>query len=755
MTRKILKKFSILIISSSLVITTSIVFACAYYDYDSNFYNSFFAPETSNTPESKIFYRSLQTYYSSDRINDAIHIMDSTNIEEWKTFFTSKVSFEDLEFIIYKSRIGEIDTCIFFLKDNKYPIKDNLKENTLLSFEDKSKTKEFLFYLGFAKRCEPFSTYITEWWNEDNTSDPRKDKSAMEVLLAGGKKAMIITKSSYLKERYAFQITRLLYQIGTYEDCVNFYYQNVTLFNSKSSIPYRALGYVAASQYKLKKYSEANYLYSLIFENCPPMRKISFFSFHPQEETDWQGALALAKNSHEKEVLWHLLGIYVDPLRAMQEIYKLNPKSNLLDLLIVRAVNINEESFIGYEDYWERPDSGYSLRSKKVEIDLLDFTQKLADAGNTNKPYLWNLTSGYLNLAQGKYNKAEEYLKKAESNSRNDILVNEQIHSLRIMIMVEQYLKSDPKTEDKLTKELNWLISKERNVSLRNSCIYKWSLSRLSEKYKSWGDFIKAQCLDYRQNLNFYESKENINSLIALVDKPAKTGFESFIIGLHPYSKETMVYYKAINSIYQYNFEEAFKMLNECLNAGSEVLENNPFDIYIKDCYSCDYGEKEVFTQYTFVKRMLELQNKIITDSKNASQYYFLLANGFYNMTYFGNSRNMYSSPIKSYGHIYFYSDYDKEIKKSPITDCNKALEYYQKAMDLSTDIEFKAKCCFMAAKCEQNKYFISDDFSYKTPIRSGIYFKQLRDNYSTTRYYQEVINECGYFEKYVSQKIH
>lgn len=320
--------------------------------------------------------------------------------------------------------------------------------------------------------------------------------------------------------------------------------------------------------------------------------------------------------------------------------------------------------------------------------------------------------------------------------------------------MVEQYIKPNPKTEDKLTAELNWLNSKDRNVSLRNSCIYKWSLNRLSEKYNSWGDFVKAQCLDYRQNLNFYESKEKINSLIAFIDKPAKTNFENFIIGLHPYSKETMVTYKAIKSIYQYNFEEAFKTLNECLNAGSEIRYSNPYDVRIKDCYMCDYQENGSFTLYSFVKRMIELQNKTITDPKNAAQYYFLLANGYYNMTYFGNSRNIYCSPIKCYGHIYFSSDYDKDIKKSPIADCSKALECYQKAMDLSTDKEFKAKCCFMAAKCEQNKYFISDDFSYKTPVRSGIYFKQLFENYSMTDYYQEVINECGYFKKYISKKV-
>ncbi len=752
MKRRTLKRFSTLIISGSLIITTSIVLACAFYDYESNFFNSFFAPETNNTPESKMFYRSVQQYYSSGGIYNAINVMDSTNIADWAIFFENKIAAGDLSSIIYKLRIGEIDTCIFYLRDHKYPIKYPLSESPVFTYDNKVLINEFLFYLGYAKRCEPFSIYFSGWWDDNKQNDPRNDKTVMEKLLTGGKKALASTKSVYIKERYAFQITRLLYQMGSYEECISFYNQNANLFNSKSSIPYRTLGYVAASQYKMKKYSEANYLYSIIFDKCPTMRKLCFTSFHPQEEADWQGALALAKNNHEKEVLWQLLGIYADPLRAMKEIYDLNPKSELLNLLVVRAVNINEEAFIGFEGYWSRPNSGYALQAKKVNTNLLAFTQKLADNGNTSKPYLWNLVTGYLYFAKGEFSQSEKYFAKAEPISARDQLVSEQIHSFRIMIKVEQYLKPNAKLEDDFTNDLSWFNSSERHSSLRKDCIYHWSLSRLSEKYRSWGDSIKAQCLDYHQNPNFYDIRDNINGLIALTDKPNKTNFESYILSLHPYSKETMVTYKAICAIYQYKFDDAFKIMNECLNTGTEVLENNPFNITIKDCYTCDAPIVEKFTQYNFIKKMLELQVKTLTDPQNASKYYFLMANGLYNMTYFGNSRRVYRSPIKSYGNIYFGWGYDQNIKKSPIVDCSKALEYYKKAMDLSNDNEFKAKCCFMAAKCEQNKFFVSDEFSFKSPVKSGLYFKQLFDNYSNTKYYQEIINECGYFRKYVSQ---
>jgi len=755
MKSKISKKFLALIISASLLVITGIVLACTGGEDFSDFYNSFFAPETSNTPESKPFYRSVQNFYSSDYYRDAVHIMDSTNIDEWKTFFADKVKTKDLNSIVYKSSIGEIDTCIFFLRNNTFPIKSDLKNNSLLAFDDKALSKEFLFYLGFAKRCEPFTTYAPGWWTYENTIDPRNDKEAMEKLLVGGKKSMTVTKSPFIKERYAFQNTRLLYQTGLYEECINFYNQNLNLFTSKNTIVYRAMGYVAASNYKLKNFSQANYLYSIIFDQCEAMKKISFMSFHPQEESDWEGSLALAKNTHEKEVLWHLLGIYVDPLRAMQEIYKLNPKSNLLDLLLVRAVNINEEYFIKNQDYWSKPESGYALRTEKVDNNLLNFSQKVANEGNSNKPYLWNLAAGYLNLAQGSYKQSEKYLSKAESTSKGDELVSEQIRAFRIMSRIEQYTKPESRTEGELTKELIWLGKESHNPSLRSGCIHSWALSRLSEKYRNWGDLVKAQCLDYTQNKLFYDNQENINSLIALIDKPNKTDFEKFIVGLHPYSRSTLFTYKAIILIYQYKFQEALEMIDACPQAGNGGLQANPFIIHINDCHDCDFHleNNEVFSQYTFVQRLLELQNKAISDPKNAAQYYFLLANGLYNMTYYGNAHDVFSSPILGLSVGYIYSGEQKSPRYKPYFDCAKALEYYNKAMEASTDKEFKAKCCFMAAKCEQNQYYSSDEFSYKASIRSGVYFKQLRETYSKTKYYQEIIRECGYFRKYIGVK--
>jgi hypothetical protein len=102
---------------------------------------------------------------------------------------------------------------------------------------------------------------------------------------------------------------------------------------------------------------------------------------------------------------------------------------------------------------------------------------------------------------------------------------------------------------------------------------------------------------------------------------------------------------------------------------------------------------------------------------EEAAQNYFLVANGFYNMTYFGNARLFYDNPI-DFRH-YYYSNSNEGTKEN---DCALALKYYLLARDKSTDKEFKAKCTFMAAKCEQNLWFQTRKYEDGVDFKSGDY---------------------------------
>ena len=77
--------------------------------------------------------------------------------------------------------------------------------------------------------------------------------------------------------------------------------------------------------------------------------------------------------------------------------------------------------------------------------------------------------------------------------------------------------------------------------------------------------------------------------------------------------------------------------------------------------------------------------------------------------------------------------------------------------MQLTKDIETAAQAAFMAAKCEQNQFLINkafngDDYgsSFKVPGSFRNNFRLLKQNFSDTKYYQEIIVECSYFADFV-----
>ena len=752
MKKKVSKKFLILSISSAFTLITGIILACADFGYE-DFYNSFFAPETSHAKDYKPFFRSMNKYYGFDPYQPIITNFDSVNVVEWRNFFGNVVNRADMKFLVYKSRIGEIDSLIFYLKDNKFAAKSYLRYNTIYSAADKSAIKEFLYYLGFAKRCEPFATYTPDWWDDNaKTNDPRNSTTSMLKLIEGGSKALANAKSDFIRQRYIFQITRLYYNSEEYKNCITYYNAHADEFKTENTMKYRAMGYAAAAYYKEKRYSEANYLYAKVYDNCKELKISSFQSFHPQGEADWNEALQLAKTVREKATLWHLLGIYADPLRAMKEIYAIDPKSDLLDLLLVRAVNIAEENFLpGQYFYSETRDSSFALKTKQVDAELTGFLKQVADKGNSNTPYLWDLAAGYLCTSVADYKLADKYLKNAEKEAKNDALVTEQIRILRLVSKIEQYKSSSDKTESELTKELVWLNKDKHEKDLRSGYVYSWALRRLSEKYKVFGDQVKAQCLNYEQDKHFYDNDEKINALIKFIDKPNKSDFEQFISTVHPYNRSDLFEYKAIKLIYQYKFREALEIFDECKGSGDGALLADPFIIHINDCHDCDHQSKtgDSYTKYTFVQHLAELKDLATSNPKKLAESYFLLANGLYNMTYFGNARALYETKINEYPSSYLEYENSGKNGDDAITNCSEAKKYYQKAMDLSVDKEFKAECCFMAAKCEQNEYFMSTEFDGNKAIRSGKYYNLLQEIYSKTDYYKEVLTECSYFKTF------
>ena len=82
---------------------------------------------------------------------------------------------------------------------------------------------------------------------------------------------------------------------------------------------------------------------------------------------------------------------------------------------------------------------------------------------------------------------------------------------------------------------------------------------------------------------------------------------------------------------------------------------------------------------------------------------------------------------------------------------CSEAEKYYGLALQYAKDDETKAKCTWMIAKCQLNKFYTGIVHkSYEQDFFASPAYKQMKSNYGKTSYYREVINECEYFASYL-----
>ena len=273
------KQFPLLI--SFLFCGIIIVLACAGGEWDGK-EGSMFTPEIINKKKYEPFFRTTESrYYGENYATEHNTVCNDINVTEWENFLEKKVSGSTLNYWLYRAPLKEIGAMLLLVKAKKAVINDSSKKFTLATILPADKISAFLFYLGFAKRNENFAVNSFNNWDSEN-----KEKKTLEYTAAqqieGGLKLLSNAKSDFMKERYLFQLTRLYFFNKQYKEAANFYKSNASQFTTSNSMKWRTMGYAAAANYKLKSFAEANYFYSLIYENFEPQKKTAYYSFHPK-----------------------------------------------------------------------------------------------------------------------------------------------------------------------------------------------------------------------------------------------------------------------------------------------------------------------------------------------------------------------------------------------------------------------------------------------------------------------------------------
>ncbi|MBE9599301.1 hypothetical protein [Pedobacter sp. MC2016-24] len=744
--QKISRKF-LLVFSFCSLSVGGIVWACADYGYDYQY--SSFSPEAFVSPEyTPFFYAEYISYYgggydspydkNTERYNDQV-------VSDWYSYFDKKVDSGILNHLLLKASAAGIDSAY--------------QSNSLKA--DKKKLKAFFDYLSLAKSAEKFAaTDVMYSWEPQPAVKPPVEFEASLV------KSFKKSKDAFIKQRLWFQLVRYYY-FSEKSDSTLLPEASKTLKTfeaSKNSFPqnmmhYRTLGYVAGWHYQHKNYAVSNYLNSLCYNYSVEAKIPSEWSFHPQEEADWNKTLTLAKTNEERATLWHMLGINYDPLRAIGQIEALDPKSDKLDLLLARIINITEYHISG--------GNGLSSLDSAEKRELKQNTTAISNIAlknNTAKPYFWNLAAGYLNYLSHNYTAAKTFYQAAKPQlPPGDKLVMAQYQILDWVLYVKELKKIDPEVEAKMVAPLNWFADlktgKDTISSLRFAYALDSSLHQIAGIYKKQGELVKANALE--NYTDFYIQNNNIEQMKTLLQKPNKTAFEKTMLRYYPFDLQDLYYHQAQVLAYQDKIDEAIAMMTKSESEGDKMLAN-PFTMRINDCHDCDHQRKQSKEIYSMdVLKTIQLMKSQIKKGTNVYENAILIANAFYNMSFYGNSRIFYSGEVMQSGGN---TPFEIPIAFRSMLLSNKIAEkYYLIALRAAKTNEQKARCTFMASKCEKNESY---NLVYTKPENSngnewtvtiepvfyGAYFSILNNEYDNTKFYQEIIKECGYFKSYVNE---
>lgn len=779
----------VLVSSAALLSVYGIIHACGGGD-DWDFFSdgSNFTPETFTDKSYSPLFLSGDIFYGigfdtqhNSRFNE--------NIEsDWENYLKGKVDASTIDYFLIgnettayssekkvaQNKIDITQLHVFF--KNKKENQTSQKWGKKIDLKDE-KVKSFIEFLYLAQKIETVSVN-NDYWSYDpvvaKTFDDLKMIQSIENVYN-------TTSDSFLKNRYWFLTEKAYFYSNNKKKAIEFFNKTESSV-PKNTLYYRAVSYVAGINYQQKKYSTSNYLYAEVFDKCPELRVVTAYSFHPQNETDWNKSLAMAKNNKEKAALWAIHGYYKDEVQAIGKIYELDPKSEHLNYLLTRLVNKQEQN-INNSFEVKKNSNDYSFpaikqtvtenrteNQLKINTKAFDLVSKIAAGGNTEKPYLWDIALGYLQTLKGDYAAADINLNKVEKTMPKTELANYQLRLLRFVNNMSKIDKLTDKNEKTILADLNWLYQElpktYKGEEFRYQNAAQWSKSYLGALYRAKANPVMVELFgggvsyDYWNNGNsFYDNEKNLLDMKTFLAKPNKTQIENIAAGIYNLKLKDINNFQAVKATFANKIPEAIAFIQQADSVQYYTFLGNPFNGNIKDCHDCDHmaPQKKKYTQLEFLNTIKGMQDKL-AQKEDVYTNSLLLGNAFYNLTHFGNGRTFYEINIVGYGsNPYSFRDPMKKM----ITNCDVPKMYYQKAFEAATTKEQKAKCVYMLAKCERNEYYNSkynnlknwwDKEDDKIDFIAWNNFKILKKDYADTKYYQDVIAECGYFSTYVNQ---
>ncbi len=765
------KIFIPLLLTSLLLFT--LVFpakTCGFYESEADYRAMMFRVLLPGMKSMQPFtYTTYSIYYQPnyESLNTDLDQNDRyRNCQEWLSACGKSVSIEDIYAIQYNT-----DGDLFLKAHENNEWESDFKNNTFVKFLIRKENKNLLNYMLFAKRMELTeigSSSRFEEWNDDtqSTSTTRyynysfSDDNEKYRIIQNKKELLRVAweelnkaTSEFLKQRYAFQVCRLQYQVGKQSgtEIVDVYAKYFGNVSSKSLMSVWAGLFYAMS---CPPSSENRYRYFIrVFSNSDEkkMRSVQLFDdrYNPDSLTQSEQSIALVMTSVK------------NPGRALDKIrdaYRLDKNNPYIPFLVLREINKLEDWMVtplfynkysitndnpfqaAYYNEWlenynkehpeEQDETATKLQAENFTTDMqyLGEVKALLDEillqsrGEVKDFYAIGLA--HISMLQEDVPGARKYLSMLSKTTNPTIKLQRNLETIWLAI------KTQDINSEGFKKVFMENITDLERVSTpgydNNQMLFTITLSLANEYLKKgnkvYGNLMRMKSNlyiehgntwymeDYRggdayPSIEYFDKNANIkdmDQLIALLQKKGKAPFEEYLCN-QPLA--------SVNAYKDLKGTLAFR--NNDLELAYSVFASMPANYWQSDAFSfATYLNEDPFvpkgirankyrkydfkfSKADFVKELIDLKKQLADAKTKHADDYNKLGDAYFNTSYWGNSWLMLrygsSQEDKYYSKIEYLPEWMRDYMTAGI-----ALKYYEKALQEAENDEQRAYASLM-----------------------------------------------------------
>ncbi len=809
-----LKIFTAIILSLGIISFPQNIIGCGPgvdpYDY----YVSFFANSLAGEKQFQPFYYTGYSFLYDDGEPAS---REDVLVKEWADYFGNPVTTKNSRQFVMEYGYKDLNNLYYNIDKGKpLSLPDSVGKNNVVSYFMKTKDLEALGYLMFAKRIEPSVTASYDDWEQG-----AKDSMQMVRYIKDAKQLHAAAKKDIFKLKYGYQAVRLAMYNENYIDAIKYYDEYIVPNKTNSILQPLSLALKAGALFRIGQNEESAYIFSKVFATMDVYKVSNYLGFNwaVEKEKPRESYLNLCKNDEEKANMLAMFH-FNDPRPAvnnLQEVHTLSPNNKMLKLLVTREINKLEENL--FTPQFRRGEDGSAFyyswaelstdSANKVQENAASRLQKfLTDVVKENKVTekgFYYVAAAYAAYMRRETTQAADFLEQAKKEKLTPEL-QDQLALTTLLLQISKKEKLDADFEKAILPSIQWLQQKamytKKPESFSNGYDrYQYSLTPwqiyyrslmgevLAKRFRDQGDHVKeALCLGAADKMVNYSNKsigeedywytsgngvdymrtkltsEETEQIYDLMTVKEKTPLEYFLVNNNDMKLGQVVEYRGTTYIKDGDYNKAIDWLSKPLVAKSpQKIEKNPFVELLYDREERLPNDKATTTKLAFATEMKKLEYLAKTDKANEAQHLYKIALGLYNTTYYGYAwklvRYYRSSTVG-----YFLPQNATEFEKN-YYGCYEAEEAFRKALEASTDKNFKAKCLFMMAKCVQKQiqqpqyadYKEYDDYqaaekTYFENFKDNKYFPAFVKEYSATTFYKQAMTSCSYLREFIKK---